>query len=340
MSSQPVRDRRLCVELLPRVSRTFALSIEALPDSLRDAVRAAYLLCRVVDTIEDGERIDLPDRLRLFEAFDDVVADDRLPPDGLEALCAATMDDVDEAERQLCRNAGAVLRQLRQLPDAQRGAIRQQVQEMSRGMREYVMRGAETGGLRLTGVADLERYCYFVAGTVGLLLTRLFSQVVPLDDDAARAIDERAVSFGLGLQLVNIVKDVADDVARGNCFLPLSMIDAGALSPAELLDPGRRAVGLALVRSVCGLARGHLRRAQEYTELWPVPHGVPIRLFCAVPLALALATLEEVERGEDTLRLGHNPKVSRSAVSWILSEAQQAVTSNDRLDRFLSRLPI
>jgi farnesyl-diphosphate farnesyltransferase len=340
MCSQPIRDRLLCVELLPRVSRTFALSIEALPDPLRDAVRVAYLLCRVVDTIEDGARISLADRLRLFEAIDDVLSCDQLPPDGVEALCASTMDHVAEAERRLCCNAGAVLRQLRRLPDAQRRAIRPHVQEMSRGMREYVLRGAQTGGLRLTGIADLERYCYFVAGTVGLLLTELFAQAVPLDSDAARAVDERAVSFGLGLQLVNIIKDVADDVARGTCFLPLSLLDCGALSPAELLDPERRGAGLALIRSICDVARGHLRRAQEYTESWPVPHGVPVRLFCTVPLALALATLEEVERSEDTLRLGRNPKVSRGAVSWILSEAQRAVTSNDRLDRFLSSLQV
>jgi len=47
-------DRAFCQAALPRVSRTFALSIEGLPETLRDAVRAAYLLCRVVDTVEDG----------------------------------------------------------------------------------------------------------------------------------------------------------------------------------------------------------------------------------------------------------------------------------------------
>src|SRR5512140_312162 len=46
-------DTAFCIAILPRVSRTFALSIEALPEPLRAAVRTAYLLCRVVDSIED-----------------------------------------------------------------------------------------------------------------------------------------------------------------------------------------------------------------------------------------------------------------------------------------------
>ena len=70
-------DRRFCKRLLPRVSRTFALSIEALPDSLREAVRTAYLLCRVVDTVEDAPRLSLEERVRRFDVFDALLADDQ-----------------------------------------------------------------------------------------------------------------------------------------------------------------------------------------------------------------------------------------------------------------------
>ncbi len=332
-------DQAFCAEMLPLVSRTFALSIEALPDRLRAPVRVAYLLCRMVDTVEDGSGIPFDDRLRLFALFDQALADDQAELRPFVALCASCMPVVETSERQLCLGAAGVFREFRALPPAQREAIRPQVQEMSSGMQEYVRRAQQDPAVGLHSMADLERYCYFVAGTVGQLLTALFVQVVPsLDENTRCSVEARAVSFGLGLQMVNIVKDVAADSARGSCFLPLSPAGSPELALDNLLDPGHREVALGVVRATCAKAREHLLRAQEYTELWPVPEGIPIRLFCTVPLALALATLDEVEHGQDTLRRGRNPKVSRESVARILLDAQRAVASNDALDRLFGAL--
>ena len=62
-------DIRFCEDLLPQVSRTFALSIEMLPEALREYVRVAYLLCRVLDTIEDAPGLELLEREALFDEF-------------------------------------------------------------------------------------------------------------------------------------------------------------------------------------------------------------------------------------------------------------------------------
>src|SRR5215203_6271569 len=62
-------------EILPPVSRTFALSIRVLPGTLGRAVRTAYLLCRIADTIEDEPRMPAADKALLFDellrCFDD-----------------------------------------------------------------------------------------------------------------------------------------------------------------------------------------------------------------------------------------------------------------------------
>jgi len=332
------QDRELCKRWLPGVSRTFALSIEGLPATLRRAVRVSYLLCRVVDTVEDGEQVDLRCRLALFELFDDLLQHDDRDPDPFELLCRDAMEQVVPAERELCVGAGAVFREFRRLPPKQRTVICPSVQEMSSGMREYVERAGD-GGLQLSSMEDLERYCYFVAGTVGNLLTGLFLQQVDRCAEETRAaIAERAISFGLGLQMVNIVKDVAADMARGNhCFLPRQLVQRSGLGPKGLLDPTQREPALQVIRQVCVRAREHLVRAQEYTELWPVPDGLAVREFCAVPLALALATLQQVERGNDTLVQGRTPKVSREQVAELVADARQAVASNDALTRLFDR---
>jgi farnesyl-diphosphate farnesyltransferase len=330
-------DIAFCTAALPRVSRTFALSIEALPDCLREAVRTAYLLCRIVDTVEDDPGIQLADRRMLFGRFDALLAADEAEPLCFEQACAELMTGAQgsEAEHELCLNAGAVFRRFRSLSPAQRAAIRPHIVEMSRGMREYALREV-AGDLGLASMTDLERYCYFVAGTVGELLTSLFLQIVPVDDTTKAELDSRAVSFGLGLQMVNIVKDAAADFSRGICYLPRGLAERLGLPLGALLDPPRRELALALVRAVCQRARQHLDRAREYTELWPVPAGLPIRLFCAVPLALALSTLDEVEHGPDTLRPGRCPKVTRESVSRIQRDAAAAVLTNQSLDELFS----
>ncbi|MBI4700071.1 MAG: squalene/phytoene synthase family protein [Deltaproteobacteria bacterium] len=237
--------------------------------------------------------------------------------------------------------AGAALRLFR--PHAgrrrpPRAAIRPHVLCMSSGMREYSARGGARGELRLGDLPDLERYCYFVAGTVGELLTELFLAAVPMPDAARRAqICMRAVPFGLGLQLVNIVKDVAKDHARGVCYLPERLAAEQGVPLGDILLPERREAGMAVLRRLCARAREHLAEAEEYTLAWPLPAGAPVRLFCAVPLALALATLAEVERGTDALVPGRSPKVSRALVAEILGEAAAAGADDEALRRMLAR---
>ena len=346
-------DRAFCEAMLPRVSRTFALSIQALPASLRDAVGVAYLLCRVVDTIEDDAKIRNR-RAPLFDAFNRALAAarDAVPADlaresgEFERLSDWVKLGPTDAERELVLGAGSVFRVYASLSEAQRKAIHPHVAEMSDGMREYSIRAdAAEHGLRLRDLADLERYCYFVAGTVGGLLTSLFLGIFPNEspwpDTAARLpqLRERATSFGLGLQLVNIVKDVASDFERGDCFLPEAMADSHGFALEDTLDRAARPRALALLRAVCDRARKHLDRASEYSLTWPAssPEGQCIRLFCSVPLGLAYATLREVEDGRDALISGRAPTVSRALVQGVFGEAMSSVGNDAALRSLFER---
>lgn len=319
-------DWAFCDDTLPKVSRTFALSIAALPKSLRDPICVAYLLCRIVDTIEDDAVVKHEARDGLFDVFDRLMNDDSADPSDLEQGTVALGLGHGSHDHDLCRESGRVFRCFRSLPLEQRAAIRPHVLEMSRGMREFTRRADAVGKLRLRDMSELERYCYFVAGTVGKLLTALFELQVPdLPDHLKTPIRARAVSFGLALQLVNIVKDVATDHVRGDCFLPEALAAEAGVSLDRLLDPAHRDGGIEVIRRVCARSRDHLRRAEEYTLLWPAREGAQIRLFCTVPLVLALATLREVEISEDTLSPGKTPKVSREVVAEIFGSAHTAI---------------
>jgi len=338
-------DVDFCRAVLPKVSRTFAVSIEALPPGLREAVRTAYLLCRIVDTVEDQAGLAPADRAALYDAFDQALADAAARGEG--ALAAATRFErlarrhaleADGADGALCTHAAAVFGAFAALGADERAAIRPHVAGMSCGMREFSGRAGRLGRLRLRDVADLEQYCYVVAGTVGELLTALFELTVPGLPEATRAaLWDRAVSFGLGLQMVNIVKDVAEDHRRGDVFLPESLAAEQGVILEELLHPEQRSAGLRVVREVSRIARSHLERAREYALLWPAQAGRDVRLFCAVPLALALATLREVDDGDATLRADRTPKVSRGAVARVVAEASLAAADDAALAALFDR---
>src|SRR5262245_5476136 len=173
-------DRSFCTDVLPEVSRTFALSIAALPESLRAPIEAAYLMCRIADTIEDDRRLSRAARESLFDAFDDALTHGR--SSALEGLAALHALGTGTESCRLCTGTGPVLRCFPALPVAQRSAIRPHILELARGMREF----GDDDRRTLRDVAELERYCYFVAGTVGKLLTALFEREVPSLDEATR----------------------------------------------------------------------------------------------------------------------------------------------------------
>jgi farnesyl-diphosphate farnesyltransferase len=325
-------DWRFCAELLPKVSRTFALSIGALPDAPREAIRVAYLLCRIVDTIEDETDVRGSDRERLYDTFDLLMADERVDPTHLEEQALRYDLGAGSDDAVLCRGAGAVFRCFRELPYEQQAAMTPHVEEMSRGMRLFTRAADSAGKLRLRSLDDLEHYCYFVAGTVGKLLTALFELEVPdLDQELLIPIRARSVSFGIALQMVNIVKDVAEDLERGDCFIPEELAENEGIRLEDMLDSRHRDAGLRIIGAVCDRAREHLARAQQYTLLWPTEAAEQLRLFCAVPLVLALATLREVEEGSDALKPGRTPKITRQTVHRIWSDAHVAVKRNDTL---------
>jgi farnesyl-diphosphate farnesyltransferase len=337
-------DLSFCERLLPEVSRTFAVSIQNLSPELREVVCVAYLLCRTVDTVEDDPRVLPATRWALFDLFDAALASAARGDASLARAFEQSARDADlglGAEAELSAHAGAVFRVFAAQPADVRAIIQPRLLQMSRGMRSYAERAASEGRLQMRDLEDLELYCYYVAGTVGELLSDLFMRACPVDARRREALVGRSVRFGLALQLVNILKDVAEDSARGAYFLPATHADAYGVDLSRLLEPDQREAGLASLRTLARRAREHLSQAEDYTLLWPLTSaGREVRLFCAGPLALALGTLREIEHGDAALRKDRAPTVTRSFVARTLEQMFRAVGAPDpaESDRLLREL--
>lgn len=94
--------------------------------------------------------------------------------------------------------------------------------------------------------ADLLRYCYHVAGAVGVMMAVVMG-VAPQDDDTL----DRACDLGLAFQLANVARDVAEDHAAGRCYLPGDWLAEQAIAPDALLSPANRPALTALLRRLC-----------------------------------------------------------------------------------------
>src|SRR5580658_8411011 len=132
-----VSDESYQEQILPHVSRTFALTIPQLPAALRIAVTNAYLLCRIADTIEDEPAFSPAETFAFLERFKAVVAGrgDVLP---LAAEIGRKLSDRSlPAERALIANMVRVLKVTASLSATQRAAIQRCIDLMCYGMPRF-----------------------------------------------------------------------------------------------------------------------------------------------------------------------------------------------------------
>jgi farnesyl-diphosphate farnesyltransferase len=315
---------RFCTAILPAVSRTFALGIKALPGALGQAVLDAYLLCRIADTVEDAPGIDPEVKAALFDdflaAFDDATA--------LARFTAGVQDlSGDLAHLTLTRHTPLVFEHFAQLPANTRLLVRKWVAEMAVGMRKFVLLYPD--GIRIQTIEEYKEYCYYVAGTVGYLLTDLWHEHSSSIGTRRYAIlRDRCRAFAEALQTVNILKDVAVDAEQENSvYVPEELLKAHGSSQSRILAPEFIARNREALAQLIKLAWHDLEEALVY--LLDIPRrAVSIRLFCILPLLLAYATLRDLVQSTAMLQPGGSVKITRREVKSLLMTGSMLVMSN------------
>jgi farnesyl-diphosphate farnesyltransferase len=315
--------------ILPQVSRTFALTIPQLPHALRTAVTNAYLLCRIADTIEDEPALSADASLELLQRFVAVTYGREDPVLLARELGARLSDRTLASERELVLHMDRVIRVTTGLAEHQRGAIRRCVEIMCSGMHQF----QRTASLRgLPRLADLDEYCYYVAGVVGQMLTELFCGYSAQIMRQRVAMHDLALSFAQGLQMTNILKDVWEDRSRGACWLPREVFVRHGIDLAQLSAQHLDSRFSAAMHELVAVAHAHLRNALSYTLLIPGEEE-GIRRFCLWAIGLAVLTLRKIERTPG-FTAGSQVKITRRAVALTRTLTSLAV----RRDWVLRRL--
>ena len=324
-------DEHFQQQILPHVSRTFALTIPQLPPALCTPVTNAYLLCRIADTIEDEPALSAPDTLAYLSRFSSAVGGTGEPEPLAKDLLGRLSDRTQASERDLIANMDRVIRVTSSLGKPQQAAIQRCVELMCYGMPRFQVNASLLG---LPRSSDLDDYCYYVAGVVGEMLTDLFCDYSADIAGRRTALNALAASFAQGLQMTNILKDVWEDRSRGACWLPQEVFTRHGVDLNQLASESQDAGFNAGISELVGVAHAHLRNALDYTLLIPAEER-GIRRFCLWAIGLAVLTLRKIARNPG-YTAGAQVKIRRSAVSTTLLVTNLAVANDWMLKRLFA----
>ncbi|MFN3629475.1 MAG: squalene/phytoene synthase family protein, partial [Casimicrobiaceae bacterium] len=188
-----------CEERAARAGSSFYYAFRFLSEERRGAITAFYAFCREADDIVD-------------EVRDPTVA-------------AAKLDFWRREVRAMARG------------EASHPVTRAMTPHLARfdipiSAFEHVLDGMsqDLAKTRYLDFAELDRYCYLVAGVVGEVSARIFG-IPPGHVDQTLAY---ARALGESLQLINILRDVGEDARRGRLYLPQSLLDEHGVSAAAV----------------------------------------------------------------------------------------------------------
>ncbi|HHP7244620.1 MAG TPA: squalene/phytoene synthase family protein [Elainellaceae cyanobacterium] len=264
--------RKGALEVLKDTSRTFYIPISRLPPDLLDAVASAYLCMRAIDEIEDHPELDGQTKARLLRS---------LSLDMQSATEQSTIRDFSAALQSHHGLLPGVTLRIGEWALLAPPSIAPRIWDVTAAMADRMAHWAEFNWAIHTE-ADLDRYTFSVAGSVGLMLSDLWCWY-----DGTQTNRTQALGFGRGLQAVNIARNHAEDLRRGVDFFPDGWT----------------------AEDMRNYAHRNLNLADAYTHALPLG---PARDFCQIPLALAHATLDVLAHGAE--------KLSRSAVVALIEQ--------------------
>lgn len=332
----------VCFSILPKVSRSFALAISVLKPALRESVCVAYLLCRLVDTFEDAANLSVERKAMLIRELERLVDDPNALPHDWHLAAAREIEPGSAAhDLELLRRCPDVIAAYGSVGVSDRQAIARCFHEMAVGMVEMqqVLEGHRRRIRVLPSMASLQRYCHYVAGTVGTLLTELFyAHSEAMTKAGYFALVDLSEAFAQTLQRINILKDVAGDVDHGWCFIPQANLDEAEVTPEALFDSAKRAEALRAIEPVLVATLRDIPRSWRYLALIPLVER-EVRMFLGYSLVIGVKTVQLIVRSPGVLfDRANKTKITRLEVASIVEKVNRWVSDPAKFDRYYETL--
>lgn len=337
----PEQQRDLLTDVLKAVSRSFYLTLRALPGKIRSPIGTAYLLARAADTIADTKVVPRDRRLAMLLQLRRQLETGIVPAEIADIQRALTPHQSLPAERVLLEKLQLCFAMYGEFDAPDRQRIADVVITLTRGMEFDLTRFPGESADQLAALdtpEELDRYTYLVAGCVGPFWTRMCAaHLKELDGWKDGSMEETSIRFGKGLQLCNVLRDIPKDLQIGRCYLPAQELAGAGLKPADLLEPGNAAKLRPLYERYIDRALSQLDAAWRYTLA--VPATLPrLRLACAWPILIGLKTLAKLRGNVDILQPDRRIKISRAGVYGLMARTFFIKKSDAKMNRYYERL--
>ncbi|KAF2325706.1 hypothetical protein GH714_033363 [Hevea brasiliensis] len=191
-----------CGEVCAEYAKTFYLGTLLMTPERRRAIWAIYVWCRRTDELVDGPNAShiTPTALDRWEAR----LEDLFRGRPFDMLDAALSDTVTKFPVDI-----------------------QPFKDMIEGMRMDLKKS------RYQNFDELYLYCYYVAGTVGLMSVPVMG-IAPESQASTESVYNAALALGIANQLTNILRDVGEDARRGRIYLPQDELAQAGLSDDDI----------------------------------------------------------------------------------------------------------
>ena len=323
--------------LLESTSRSFYPTLKYLPKKIRGQIGLLYLLARVADTIADSKYGETAELKRLLTEYNDVAqGKSETLPDFSEI---ADIQEKD-GEAELLRNIPDVIKGLLEFPESDRQRMLECLDTIVEGQILDLERfGIAKEGGEISALSDnneMEDYTYRVAGCVGVFWTKMsLAHLISLGREKEEELFMKGIRFGKALQMINILRDIPEDLRFGRCYIPREALARHDLKPEDLLKKSNIEKFRPLYDEYLDITNDHLDAAVEYIRMLPETQ-FRLKASCMLPVLIGQRTVTLLREG-NILDSTERIKVTRDEVKSYTKKLLRALIIPGGVKRLLEK---
>jgi len=311
--------------LLETTSRSFYITLQNLPKKIRRQLSLLYLLARIADTIADSSEGETQWLLENLEHYNSIIQEEITDYSQLENLKKI---NANIAETNLLEKSKEVLESISLLKESDQQEIRRCLDIIISGQILDLQRFgiSNEGGIisSLSKESELDDYAYRVAGSVGEFWTQMsLSHIFSIKSSKEKQFYENGIRFGKALQMINILRDIPEDLRIGRCYIPLELLNLENITPDDLLNSKTMASFKPIYDKCINSTFSHLESAVEYILTIPF-FNFRLRASCMLPVLIGSKTLK-ILRSHNILDYTKRAKVSRKEVNSIVRQIKRVI---------------
>ena len=324
-------------KLLETTSRSFYPTLKYLPKKIRGQIGLLYLLARVADTIADSKAGQTSDLIEALTQYNEVAQGRSSELPDLSAL-ADIQSNPDEGE--LLRNVEKVVQALSIYGQGDQERILECLDVIVGGQILDLERfgiAKDDGKISsLNSEEELDDYTYRVAGCVGVFWTKMsLAHIISLPKEKEEKFFENGIRFGKALQMINILRDIPEDVRFGRCYIPGPSLKTHGLEPEDLLDPSNIDAFRPLYDTYLDLTSEHLDAAIEYIKMIP-DRQFRLKAASMLPVLIGQRTVTLLREG-NILDSDEKIKVTRDEMKGYFKKLLRALIIPGGVQRLLAK---